>query len=337
MNRILKRPMFRMGGSSGTGITSGLDRPTYSKGGGADRMMSDAEKEKKAYNLMMDAIEREKFLKDREKQMEIQKKILEEKRRGIAVADGGRIGYANGSPNFMSGGFPGFLTSFGLNLLSTPPRGNIFQTAAAAAQDPFAALQASQAAAMKTASDRAFARELAKEEREFEKGQLEERLKVEREKIAKMGGTDITKRLEAAREDFGDDIKAARAVEFADTKFKEFEDRFGEGQVATTVIDSDNYQRPGSLEKFVKQNPRIAGLKIYDVATNKPVIIVTDTVTGKLTLVPADSADIDTTGDMQPAPRENPGLFGQPTKPGKPLKEILPDFTDPGFDEEFYQ
>ena len=29
MNRVLKRPMFRMGGSSGTGITSGLDRPGY--------------------------------------------------------------------------------------------------------------------------------------------------------------------------------------------------------------------------------------------------------------------------------------------------------------------
>jgi hypothetical protein len=27
MNRVLKRPMFRMGGSTGTGITSGLDRP----------------------------------------------------------------------------------------------------------------------------------------------------------------------------------------------------------------------------------------------------------------------------------------------------------------------
>ena len=27
MNRVLKRPMFRMGGSSGTGITSGLDKP----------------------------------------------------------------------------------------------------------------------------------------------------------------------------------------------------------------------------------------------------------------------------------------------------------------------
>ena len=32
MNRILKRPMFRMGGSSGTGITSGLDRASYQSG-----------------------------------------------------------------------------------------------------------------------------------------------------------------------------------------------------------------------------------------------------------------------------------------------------------------
>ena len=277
MNRTLKRPMFRIGGSAGTGITSGLDQP--------------------------------------------------------------RKQYANGTqmPNFQMSGLPGFATSLGLNLLATPPQGNIFQTAATAAQDPFNRLQAQQASLMKTASDRKFARELAQEEREFEEKQLGRRLAVEREKIDKMGGTDITKRLEKAREDFGDDIKAARAVEFADTKFKEFEDKFGEGQVATTVIDSDGYQRKGSLEKFVKQNPRIAGLKIYDVATNKVVVIVTDTATGRLKLVPADSADIDTTGDMQPAPRKNPGLFGQPTKPGRELKEILPDFRDSGFDEDFYQ
>ena len=31
-NRTLMRPMFRMGGSSGTGITSGLDRPGYRQG-----------------------------------------------------------------------------------------------------------------------------------------------------------------------------------------------------------------------------------------------------------------------------------------------------------------
>ena len=27
MNRVLRRPMFRIGGSAGTGITSGLDTP----------------------------------------------------------------------------------------------------------------------------------------------------------------------------------------------------------------------------------------------------------------------------------------------------------------------
>ena len=35
MNRVLKRPMFRIGGSAGTGITSGLDQPRqmYSEAG----------------------------------------------------------------------------------------------------------------------------------------------------------------------------------------------------------------------------------------------------------------------------------------------------------------
>ena len=44
---------------------------------------------------------------------------------------------------FMPSALPGFLTSFGLNLLATPPRGNIFQTAAVAAKDPFKTFQAS--------------------------------------------------------------------------------------------------------------------------------------------------------------------------------------------------
>ena len=41
----------------------------------------------------------------------------------------------------MPGSASSFLTSFGLNLLATPPRGNIFQTAAVAAQDPFKQFQ----------------------------------------------------------------------------------------------------------------------------------------------------------------------------------------------------
>ena len=72
-------------------------RRYYSKGGGADRMMSDAEKEFKAYNLMRDAMDREKFLRERKKQMEQDKKKLNEKKYGVAVKDGGRIQYSKGT------------------------------------------------------------------------------------------------------------------------------------------------------------------------------------------------------------------------------------------------
>ena len=56
----------------------------------------------------------------------------------------------------QSPGLSSFLTEFGLNLLSTPPTGNIFQTAATAAKGPFQRLQARGA----MASERDFEREL---------------------------------------------------------------------------------------------------------------------------------------------------------------------------------
>ena len=291
MNRTLKRPMFRIGGSAGTGITSGLDQP------------------RKQYNQ-------------------------------------GTNPYAMG--NFQSTGFPGFLTSFGLNLLSTPPRGNIFSTAAIAAQDPFRRLQADQASAMKTASDRAFSRELAKEEREFQtglsekeqefqEGQLEKKL-ASAEKIANIKTTDTDERIRAIADTKydGDEIKAAREVNFATKTYPDLVSEYGQESVATSVIDSSGLQKPKDINRFVKQNPTLARQIVYDVRTGKAMRFVKDQ-TGKFALIPADSVDIDTTGEGQPAPRNNPGLFGQPTKPGKPLKEILPDFIDSGFDEEFYQ
>ena len=102
MNRILKRPMFRIGGSAGTGITSGLNKP--------------------------------------------------------------RAQYANGTPNpynmgaFSPGSTAGLLTGIGLDLLSRPPGGNIFQTVASAAKGPLQAFQVSQDAATKTAAEREFLR-----------------------------------------------------------------------------------------------------------------------------------------------------------------------------------
>ena len=117
MNRTLKRPMFRIGGSAGTGITSGLDQPQK-------------------------------------------------------MANGGRTGYNQGTmPSFQASGLPGFLTGFGLNLLATPPQGNIFQTAATAARDPFNKLQVSQAAARKTAEERQFLKDRTTAEQEFLTGE----------------------------------------------------------------------------------------------------------------------------------------------------------------------
>ena len=277
--------MFRIGGSAGTGITSGLDKPQK-------------------------------------------------------MANGGRTGYQEGTtPNFQTTGLPGFLTSFGLNLLSTPPQGNIFQTSAIAAQDPFRRLQADQAAQMKTASDRAFAKELAKEERDFLRGETTRKLESA-ERIASMNTTDTTERIQAIADTNyeGDTIRASREVNFPTEVYPDLIAEYGQESVATSVIDSSGLQKPKDIQRFVKQNPQLARQVVYDVRTGKAIRFVKDQ-TGKFALVPADSADIDTTGESMPAPSGKPGLFGQPTKPGRPLKEILPDFRDPdtGFNEDFYQ
>ena len=284
MNRVLNRPMFRIGGSAGTGITSGLDQPKK-------------------------------------------------------MAKGGRIEYQNGSmPSFQAQGLPGFLTNFGLNLLATPPQGNIFQTAAVAARGPFDRLQADQAAAMKTASDRAFARALSQEEMDFQERLQKEKLESA-ERIAGMDTTDTTKRVQAIADTKydGNIIKAQREVDFATVTYPNLTAEYGEESVATTVIDSSNLQKPKDLDRFVNANPQLIRQVVYDVATGKAMKFVKDTLTGRFTLIPADPDDIDTTGEGMPDPNITPGLFNRPTKPGKPLKEILPDFTDPGFDEEFYQ
>ena len=105
MNRTLRRPMFRMGGAA-EGITSGLDKPR--------QQYSDAGRVAR----LTDEFEQRKAMFDQ----------LRPQQTG-----------------FMPGSASSFLTSFGLNLLATPPRGNIFQTAAVAAQDPFKQFQAARA------------------------------------------------------------------------------------------------------------------------------------------------------------------------------------------------
>ena len=98
MNRTLRRPMFRIGGSVAEGITSGLDYPQPN----ASRV---------GFKLGGNET------------------IGEEYKRTRAALDKVR---PQRRPYW-----PQFATSFGLNMLSTPPQGNIFQTAATAAKGPY--------------------------------------------------------------------------------------------------------------------------------------------------------------------------------------------------------
>jgi hypothetical protein len=112
MNRVLKRPMFRMGGAA-EGITSGLDRKPLANG-------------TDPYDEAIKTTDR--FDKDISR-------------------------FVSTQPTFGPGALPGFLTSFGLNLLSETPRGNIFSTAATAAKEPFQTFQAAQLARNQDRSD----------------------------------------------------------------------------------------------------------------------------------------------------------------------------------------
>ena len=118
MNRILKRPMFRMGGSTGTGITSGLDRPRYKQGSNP-------------------------FSNTREMGMAMSRSAIPQLLPSGGTTPKPAAGFLNPQGVGLGmGTLPGFLTQFGLNLASATPRGNIFATAAESAKEPFSQFQA---------------------------------------------------------------------------------------------------------------------------------------------------------------------------------------------------
>jgi hypothetical protein len=107
--------MFRIGGSA-TGITSGLDQPRKQYAEGTP------------YD-----------------------RALEIAKRGQADL----AKFRGEQSGFMPSGLPGFLTSFGLNLLSQSPTGGLLSTAATAAKEPFQTFQAAQLAKAQRRADTA--------------------------------------------------------------------------------------------------------------------------------------------------------------------------------------
>ena len=216
MNRVLKRPMFRMGGSSGTGITSGLDKP------------------RQQYRT---------------------------------------AGTVRPMPDFSPSGIPGFLTSFGLNLLAQRPQGNIFATAATAAQEPFKVLQAQQASTRKTLGEREFLRS----EREAGDKAAMERLKIKLQSdkdIAAMGKENALYQvsLDSYIEDGLPPLAAERAATFATTKADELRTAVG-GTRYGGVLNFDI--RDPNNQKQIRKN--LAGKVVYDpIENNYKYIVVRD-------------------------------------------------------------
>ena len=118
MNRTLRRPMFRMGGSTNEGITSGLDTPKRGLVDGPGKY-SQPEKLKLDYNIS------QMFPT-------------------TAEMDEARKYYKPYFERPEGEGLSRFLINFGLNLASTPPTGKGFSglisTAAGAAKEPTAQL-----------------------------------------------------------------------------------------------------------------------------------------------------------------------------------------------------
>lgn len=329
MNRTLRRPMFRIGGSAGTGITSGLDQPRkqYAKGSGyMDDKIREIRMAFERYQNMGGTLPFEVFAKE------------------FATENfnsGGRAGYQQGSmPSFQASGLPGFLTGFGLNLLATPPAGNIFQTAGIAAREPFNQLQVSQARSRELQGERDFLK--GETDRKIEASAAEtDKLIASREKIAGMKDEDVNVMTYA--EIYKDSngapniIKGKNAVDFFETGYNELTGKYGTESVAVEPIDASVLQTQKALKLFRKQNPGAEGKVFYDVASGQAVKLAKDAETGDLALIPATGV-VDTEGEDMPEPKiKNPGLFGQKTKPEKDLKEILPDFRDSEFDGDFYQ
>jgi len=124
MNRIMRRPMFRKGGSADEGITSGL---------------------RQGYNTNENNTVKQNDLS----KIDIRNMNMQQLR-DLA----GQVSY-KAPPMPVDNSLRDFKIDFGLDLVSRTPGGNIFQTAAAAAKEPFSNFRSSRAAYDKGISDRA--------------------------------------------------------------------------------------------------------------------------------------------------------------------------------------
>jgi len=237
-NRILKRPMFRMGGDvENTGIMDGMRR-----------------------------------------------RYAESSPEGVQPKR---------DPMLFRPSMNDFLIQFGLDLASRSPGGNIFQTAAAAAKEPFAIMQAKKMREGELESDRAFQREL-----------LGEKLEAQKE-IAQIGAgmKNYETYLDAGLKRFGNDIIMGENFANFMTKVKpELDTTFGKSQFGGFI--QTDLDKKDAKQKFLNKNSGKIGKVFYDLKQDKLFQIVQrDDVIGLQEVTISSISDDE--GTTMPAPNES--------------------------------
>jgi len=232
--------MFRIGGSAGTGITSGLDKP---------------------------------------RQM-----------------------YQEGTPNpyatnLMPGTLPGFLTSFGLDLLSRPPSGGLLSTVAQSAKGPFETFQASQLRRQELEGERAFQKELAEKEEQAAMERLKTKIASD-EKIAEADKQLSINQLAAqVLGDYQNDLnKATNHAKYFLEERPLLAKQYGETQMGGLI--EINLNDPNSIKRAANQKKSDINKIFYELNTGSVLKLVRDQ-NNKLTFTILNRGQIeDDTGDV---------------------------------------
>ena len=191
-----------------------------------------------------------------------------------------------------------FLIQFGLDLASRSPGGNIFQTAAAAAKEPFQIMQAKKMREGELEGERAFKRELLDIEMEGAK---------ERAEIA-AGIKSYDTFLDVGLRKYNNDFVLAENFANFMTKTKpQIDSSFGSSQFAGFI--EQDLSKENVKNRFIKNNAGKIGKVFFDLKTNQLLQLKRIDDKGNVDLVPTTIANIgDTEGTTMPTPKEEKGL-----------------------------
>ena len=186
-----------------------------------------------------------------------------------------------------------FLIQFGLNLASGTPRGNIFATAAEAAKDPFAVMQAKRMREGELESDRDFKREL-----------LAEELKGKKE-IAEIGQNikNYDTYLKFGIDQYNDMVKAENYANFMTNIKPRIDADFGGTQLGGFI--EQDITKESVKNKFIKKNAGKIGSVFFDLNTNQLFQLKRIDNEGNVDLVPTSITNMkDIEGTTMPEPKK---------------------------------